>query len=55
MRANGIRSKRVTKFRITTTDSRHGLPVAENVFGVEQMAAMLAETRGEEAAPDGDR
>ena len=32
MRENGITAKRVKKFR-QTTDSRHSLPVAENVLG----------------------
>ena len=32
MRAHGIRSKRVKKFRVTTTDSRHTLPIADNVL-----------------------
>ncbi len=32
MRAHGIGSKRVKKFRVTTTDSRHTLPIADNVL-----------------------
>ena len=32
MRAAGIRSKTSRKFRVTTTDSNHSYPVAENVL-----------------------
>jgi transposase InsO family protein len=32
MRAAGIRAKSHRKFRVTTTDSRHSHPVAENVL-----------------------
>jgi transposase InsO family protein len=35
MRENAIRAKRVKKFRGATTDSRHSLPVAENVLARE--------------------
>jgi len=35
MRENAIRAKRVKKFRVVTTDSRHNLPVAENVLARE--------------------
>lgn len=32
MRTNAIRSKRVKRFRVVTTNSRHGLPIAENLL-----------------------
>ena len=33
MRENGIRSKRARKVKVATTDSKHSLPVAENLLG----------------------
>ena len=35
MRESGIRSKRRRKFRVTTTDSNHGLEIAGNELGPE--------------------
>lgn len=35
MKANGIKSKTVKKYRPQTTDSNHGLPVAENILNRE--------------------
>ncbi|WP_437180209.1 hypothetical protein [Paenibacillus andongensis] len=32
MREKGLRSRTVKKFRVTTTDSTHGLPVAQNLL-----------------------
>jgi putative transposase len=39
MREHAIRAKRVEKFRAATTDSRHSLPVAENVLDRKFTAA----------------
>jgi len=38
MRDNGIRSKRRRKFRVTTTDSNHRLPIAANELGRDFVA-----------------
>jgi putative transposase len=44
MREHAIRAKRVKSFRTATTDSRHGLPVAENL-----LARQFTRTRPNEA------
>ncbi|GAA3953997.1 hypothetical protein [Hymenobacter algoricola] len=58
----GARGPKMRQFDITKLDDVSDVEyeliqeaVAQNVFGVEQMEAMLAETRGEEAGPDGNR
>jgi transposase InsO family protein len=42
MRENKIVSEAVKKFRITTTDSNHDLPVAERLFETEHVDAVMA-------------
>lgn len=42
MRQNSIASESVKKFRFTTTDSNHDLPVAERVFETENSSAVMA-------------
>ena len=42
MRENEIVSESVKKFKITTTDSNHDLPVAERIFETENVDAVMA-------------
>lgn len=42
MRENGIASEAVKKFKITTTDSNHDLPVAERLFETEHADKVMA-------------
>ncbi|MDE2107484.1 MAG: IS3 family transposase [Patescibacteria group bacterium] len=42
MRENKIASEAVRKFKITTTDSNHDLPIAERVFETENSDAVMA-------------
>ncbi len=42
MRGNEIVSESVKKFKITTTDSNHDLPVAERIFETENVEAVMA-------------
>ena len=42
MRENEIASEAVKKFKITTTDSNHDLPVAERIFETEHADKVLA-------------
>jgi transposase InsO family protein len=42
MRENEIASEAVRKFKITTTDSNHNLPIAERIFETENASAVMA-------------
>lgn len=42
MRENEIASESVKKFKITTTDSNHDLPIAERIFETENVDAVMA-------------
>jgi len=42
MKENEIASDAVKKFKITTTDSNHDLPIAERIFQTEHAAAVMA-------------
>lgn len=42
MRENQIASEAVRKFKITTTDSNHDLPIADRIFETEHAAAVMA-------------
>ena len=42
MRENEIASESVKKFKITTTDSNHDLPIAERIFETENIDAVMA-------------
>lgn len=42
MRENRIASEAVKKFKITTTDSNHDLPIAERIFETEHAEAVMA-------------
>ena len=42
MRENDIASEAVKKFKITTTDSNHDLPIAERLFETEHADAIMA-------------
>ncbi|MBK7960666.1 MAG: IS3 family transposase [Bdellovibrionales bacterium] len=42
MRKNEIVSESVKKFKITTTDSNHDLPIAERIFETENVDAVMA-------------
>ncbi len=42
MRKNNIASEAVKKFKITTTDSNHDLPIAERIFETENVEAVMA-------------
>lgn len=42
MRENEIASEAVRKFKVTTTDSNHDLPIAERIFETENAAAVMA-------------
>jgi putative transposase len=42
MRENQLASDSVKKFKITTTDSNHDLPIADRIFETENAAAVLA-------------
>ena len=42
MRENKIASEAVKKFKVTTTDSNHNLPIAERIFETENAAAVMA-------------
>jgi transposase InsO family protein len=42
MRANEIASEAVRKFKVTTTDSNHNLPVAERIYETENAGAVMA-------------
>lgn len=42
MRENKIASESVKKFKITTTDSNHDLPIAERIFETENIDAVMA-------------
>lgn len=42
MRENGVASEAIRKFKITTTDSNHNLPIAERIFETENVQAVMA-------------
>lgn len=42
MRKNNIASEAVKKFKITTTDSNHDLPIADRIFETENVEAVMA-------------
>jgi transposase InsO family protein len=42
MRENKIASEAVKKFKVTTTDSNHDLPIAERLFETEHAGAVMA-------------
>ena len=42
MRKNNIASEAVKKFKITTTDSNHDLPIAERIYETENVDAVMA-------------
>ena len=42
MRENEIASEAVRKFKVTTTDSNHNLPVAERIYETENASAVMA-------------
>jgi len=42
MRENDVVSESVKKFKITTTDSNHDLPIAERIFETENVDAVMA-------------
>ena len=42
MRENNIASEAVKKFKITTTDSNHDLPIADRVYETENVNAVMA-------------
>ena len=42
MRKNNIASEAVKKFKITTTDSNHDLPIADRIFETENVDAVMA-------------
>ena len=42
MRENKIVSESVKKFKVTTTDSNHDLPIAERIFETENVDAVMA-------------
>ena len=42
MRKNNIASEAVKKFKITTTDSNHSLPIADRIFETENVEAVMA-------------
>jgi transposase InsO family protein len=42
MRENNIASEAVKKFKITTTDSNHDLPIAERIYETENVDAVMA-------------
>jgi transposase InsO family protein len=42
MRKNEVASEAVKKFKVTTTDSNHDLPIAERIFETENAAAVMA-------------
>ena len=42
MRNNNIASEAVKKFKITTTDSNHDLPIADRIFETENVEAVMA-------------
>jgi putative transposase len=42
MRKNDVASEAVKKFKVTTTDSNHNLPIAERIFETENAAAVMA-------------
>lgn len=42
MRDAGLASESVKKFKITTTDSNHDLPIAERIFETEHIEAVMA-------------
>ncbi len=42
MRNNNITSEAVKKFKITTTDSNHDLPIADRIFETENVDAVMA-------------
>lgn len=42
MRENNIASEAVKKFKITTTDSKHDLPIAERIYETENVDAVMA-------------
>ena len=42
MRKNNIASEAVKKLKITTTDSNHHLPIADRIFGTENVDAVMA-------------
>ena len=42
MRENNIASEAVKKFKVTTTDSNHDLPIAERIFETENVDAVMA-------------
>ena len=42
MRVNEVASEMTKKFKITTTDSNHDLPIAERIFETENAQAVMA-------------
>ena len=42
MRANNIASEAVKKFKVTTTESKHNLPVSERIYETENASAVMA-------------
>jgi len=42
MRENRIASEAVKKFKITTTDSNHDLPIADRIYETENVDAVMA-------------
>ncbi len=42
MQENQIASEAVRKFKVTTTDSKHDLPIAERIFETENVEAVIA-------------
>lgn len=42
MRENSIASEAVKKFKITTTDSKHDLPIADRIYETENVDAVMA-------------
>jgi hypothetical protein len=42
MRENNIASEAVRKFKITTTDSNHDLPIADRIYETENVDAVMA-------------
>ena len=46
MREGEIASESMKKFKITTTDSNHDLPIAERIFETENVDAVMAPNQG---------
>ncbi len=45
MRENEIASEAVKKFKVTTTDSNHDLPIAERIYETENVSAVMGPNR----------